>query len=259
MSRQVRHAAQALWLPVVFFGWWWWTSAGSTSIYFPPLAKIVAVTWADLAGGPLPGFIAFSLGNLAAGLALAIVVGISLGMVLGWYPLALRLLDPVLQFFRAMPKVALVPLFIGALGIGALPKIYSIALGCVWPILLNTIDGVRGVEPGQLEMARAYRIPLGLRLRRVILPAAAPQIVAGVRVALAIGVVVMVVSEIYGAQQGVGYYVLNASRAFDVAQTWGGTLLIGLIGYVLSTSFVIAERWFLRWHYLRARVLGLNA
>lgn len=247
---------EAAWLPVLLFALWWWASAGSQSIYFPPLSRIVALTWADFAHGPLGGFILFSLGNLAAGLAIAAAIGIGFGLVLGWSPTANRLVDPLLQFFRAMPKAALVPLFIGALGIGALPKIYSIALGCVWPILLNTIDGVRGQEPGHLDMARAYRIPVGLRLWRVVLPAAAPQIVAGVRVALSIGVVVMVVSEIYGSQQGMGYYVLNASRAFDVPQTWGGTLLIGLIGYALSTSFVAAERWFLHWHFMRARLAG---
>jgi sulfonate transport system permease protein len=256
MKKNLVHALQAVWLPVALFAAWWWFSRDSASIYFPPLSRIVALTWADLVDGPLPGFIAFSLGNLAAGLALAVCLGIGLGVALGLSPLAWRLVDPVLQFFRAMPKVALVPLFIGALGIGAQPKIYSIALGCVWPILLNTIDGVRGVSPEQFEMAHAYRIPLALRLRRVVLPAAAPQIVAGVRVALAVGVVVMVVSEIYGSQQGVGYYVLHASRAFDVPQTWGGTLLIGLIGYVLSTVFVMAEQWFLRWHFLRARITG---
>ncbi|MBO9649484.1 MAG: ABC transporter permease [Variovorax sp.] len=250
---------EGFWLPVLLFALWWWASAGSQSIYFPPLATIVSLTWADLVRGPLPGFILFSLGNLAAGLGLATAVGIALGLLLGWMPAVHRVVDPLLQFFRAMPKVALVPLFIGALGIGALPKVYSIALGCVWPILLNTIDGVRGVEPGQLDMARAYRIPLALRIRRVVLPAAAPQIVAGVRVALSVGVVVMVVSEIYGSQQGMGYYVLNASRAFDVPQTWGGTLLIGLVGYALSTTFVLAERWFLRWHFARAQLLGQSA
>jgi len=256
LRSRVTEAAQALWLPLVLFGAWWWISAGSTSVYFPPLGTILALTWADLAHGPLPGFILFSLGNLAAGLALACSVGISLGLLLGWAAALHRVVDPLLQFFRAMPKVALVPLFIGALGIGALPKIYSIALGCVWPILLSTIDGVRSIDAAQLDTARAYRIPALLRLRRLILPAAAPQIVAGVRVALSVGVVVMVVSEIYGSQQGVGYYVLNASRAFDVPQTWGGTLLVGIIGYALSTLFVIGERWFLAWHHERARMLG---
>ena len=256
LKHRAREAAEALWLPVLLFAAWWWFSRGSESIYFPPLEKIIALTWNDLVRGPLPGFILFSLGNLAAGLALATFVGIALGLALGWMPLAHRIIDPLLQFFRAMPKVALVPLFIGALGIGALPKIYSIALGCVWPILLNTIDGVRAIEAAQLDTARAYRIPMGLRLWRLILPAAAPQIVAGIRVALSVGVVVMVVSEIYGSQQGLGYYVLNASRAFDVPQTWGGTLLVGLIGYLLSTGFVIAERWILAWHFERARLLG---
>jgi ABC-type nitrate/sulfonate/bicarbonate transport system permease component len=256
---RLNQAVQALWLPALLFGAWWWLSADSRSVYFPPLQKIVAVTWADLAHGPLPGFILFSLGNLAAGLALATVFGVTTGLALGWMPVLNRVVDPMLQFFRAMPKVALVPLFIGALGIGALPKIYSIALGCIWPILLNTIDGVRAVDAAQLDTARAYRIPLRLRLTRVILPAAAPQIVAGIRVALSVGVVVMVVSEIYGSQQGVGYYVLNASRGFDVAQTWGGTLLVGLIGYLLSTAFVMGERWMLAWHFERARALNRAA
>ena len=251
-GRSIAAVGEAAVLPLLLFVAWWLATANSTSVFFPPLRTILSETGNDLLFGPLPRFLRFSLGNLAAGLGLATVAGVGFGLLLGLSPALNRLLDPALQFFRALPKVTLVPLIIGALGIGPMPKVLAIALGCVWPILLNTIDGVRGLETGHRDMARAYRLSPRLRLVHVVFPGALPQIVAGVRVALSVGVVIMVVSEIYGAEEGLGYYILSASRSFEVAKTWGGTLLVGLTGYALATGFAALERRMLSWHHDRA-------
>ncbi|WP_298499008.1 ABC transporter permease [uncultured Maritimibacter sp.] len=236
------------WLPVALIVLWWLASAGSTSLYFPPLAEIVSVGVRDITEGPLLSYAAFSLTNLAAGLAIAIVVGVVAGVILGSSQRLRDAVNPYLQFIRSVPQVALVPLIIGALGIGALPKIWSISFACVWPVLLNTIDGVKGIDTALTDFSKSYRLSKRTHVLDMVLPAALPQIVPGVRTALAIGVIVMVVSEIYGADSGLGYYILQSGRNFAVAETWAGTILVGLLGYLLSRLFEIFEHFALRWH-----------
>jgi ABC-type nitrate/sulfonate/bicarbonate transport system permease component len=242
------------WLPLALIAAWWFGSANSSSIYFPPLQVILSALARDLSTGPLMDYLAFSLTNLAAGLAIAAVAGIGIGILLGSVKPIRDACNPLIQFVRSIPQVALVPLIIGALGIGAMPKIWSIAFACMWPILLNTIDGVRGMDTAQSDMARAYRLTPRVRFWRVYLPAAMPQIMAGMRVALAVGVVVMVVSEIYGADSGIGYYILHSGRNFEIPETWAGTILAGLLGYVLSTLFVVIERYVLAWYFASAHL-----
>lgn len=247
-----RRLLEQLWLPAALVVLWWFGSAGSESIYFPPLADIVGALVEGLSEGELVAHSAYSLRNLAAGMLIAIGVGVLAGLVIGEVELLRRAIDPILQFGRAIPQVAIVPIVIGVLGIGAAPKVYVIAFACVWPILLNTIDGVRGLDPAVREVATAFRIPPLLRFRRVVLRAAMPQIVAGVRVALSIGVVVMVVSELFGADRGLGYFILQSGRGFAVPETWAGTLLVGAIGYLLSAGFLLFERAVLGWYFASA-------
>jgi sulfonate transport system permease protein len=248
MSR-LRRVALTLALPVVLLVAWWFGSADSTSVYLPPLSQIWSALWTDLAHGPLLGDLGLSLENLAIGYAVAVVVGVTIGAGLGLSPQLSRLLHPYVEYARSLPQVAFVPLIVGALGIGPAPKVLSIALGCVFPILLNATDGVRSVPAGYLAMARSHRTPLWTRLRLVVLPAALPQIFSGMRVALGVGVVVMVVSEIYGSTHGLGYYILSSEQTFASAQTWAGTILLGVVGYLLSQLLRLSERRVLRWHY----------
>src|SRR5690606_24419444 len=108
-----------------------------------------------------------SLYRFAAGFVIALVLGVALGIWLGLAPLARRAADPIIDFFRAMPKPALLPVAILFLGVGSSMKIAIIAFGAIWPVLLNTIDGVRGVDPNMLEMSRVYGISRRDRIRKV--------------------------------------------------------------------------------------------
>ncbi|NTI78517.1 ABC transporter permease [Rhizobium rhizogenes] len=245
-----------LWLPVLVVAGWWWISAGSSSFYFPPLSEILGALWTDLTDGPLIGYLGISLGNLAAGLAIAIALGVAFGLLIGEVESLRQVTAPTLNFFRAVPPASIVPIVIIALGVGAAPKIFIIALGCFWPILLNTIDGVRGTSPAVRETARAYRIPAHLVIFRIALPAAMPQIMAGIRVALAVGLVLMVISEFVGADAGVGFYITEASTRFATRQAWAGTILVGLLGYVLSGIFLRIERRVLAWYFRDTKLTG---
>jgi ABC-type nitrate/sulfonate/bicarbonate transport system permease component len=127
-------------------------------------------------------------------------------------------------------------------------KIFIIAFVCLWPVLLNTIDGVAGVDPTLRETARVYDIGPVDRVLRVTLPAAAPQIFAGMRTALSLALILMVISEMVASTNGIGYFVLQAQRSFAIPEMWSGILLLGILGYVLNAVFLLAERRVLRWH-----------
>jgi ABC-type nitrate/sulfonate/bicarbonate transport system permease component len=254
-ARWVRGATSVvaqLWLPLLLVVIWWFASAGSTSLFFPPLSAIWGRTVELFASGEMLVNVGVSLGNILAGLLIATAVGVTAGVAIGRLALLRELTDPLLQFFRAVPQTALIPIIIGALGVGIAPKIFMIAFACVWPILLNTIDGVRSIDPQIEDMSRAYRIPLRLRVTRVILPSAMAQIVAGVRVALAVSVVIMVVSEFFAATVGIGYFIQRSSNSFDFASVWSGALVIGALGYALSELFRLYEHLALRWYFQSA-------
>lgn len=249
IKRSLSRILATWWLPVCLIAAWWILSYGHDTFYFPSLHTILADLVRDLTTGKLVSWTLISLGNMAAGLAIAIVVGVGLGLVIGEFD-GLRLAAmPTLNFLRSIPPAAIVPLIIVAMGIGPAPKIFIIALACVWPILLNTIDGIRGISPQLLDTSTAFRIPLLLRLRRVLVMAALPQIMAGIRVAIAVALVLMVISEFFGASAGVGFYINDSKQRFAMPETWAGTVLIGILGYVLSALFLALERRLLAWYF----------
>lgn len=252
LLRLLRKALVQLWLPALVVIALFIATAGSTSFYFPPFADVLAALANAFVNRGLGSDLLFSLGNVLTGLAIAIVTGIALGTVIGeirWLRVAMQ---PFLDYVRATPMVAFTPVIILTFGIGSMPKIFLISLGAFWPILLNTTAGVDGISSTVRETAQAYRLNPLLRLRKILLPGALPQIFAGIRISLAIAIVMMIVSEIYGSPQGLGYFILSSGTSFRVADTWAGTLLIGLLGYALTLVLLGIEHAVLGWHVERA-------
>lgn len=244
-----------VWLPILLLVFLFIGTAGSDNIYFPPATKVVGTIVDGFASGTLGAALGYSLTNFLVGYAIAAVVGVVCGLYLGEHPRVQNATQPLLNFLRALPFVALVPIFIIALGIGALPKIALIALGCLWPILLNTTDGVRGIPASIHETSRSYRIRDLLRLRRVTFMGALPQIFAGLRIALSVGIVLVVVSEMYGSTQGIGYYILFSGQRFAIAETWAGTFVLAGVGYLINVIFLGIEYLALGWYFRRPGVL----
>lgn len=189
-----------------------------------------------------------SLRNLALGYGTALVVGIAAGVALGLLPAATRALGPLLELFRALPAVTLLPLALLLFGVGARMAVAVIAFGAVWPVLLNTLDGVRGVEPVLRDVSRSFGLSRRRQVLSVVLPSASPQVFAGARAALSIAVILVVVSELVGSSQGVGNFVLTARRTFAITSMWTGMVLLGILGYVLNVAFRVVEGRVLHWH-----------
>ncbi len=250
-STFLRSLATQLWLPFLVVLVLWFGTATSTSFYFPPLSEVLVALKDALLHGTLVHDVLFSMRNVLTGLAIAIVVGVTVGVVVGESTTLRVAAQPFLDFVRATPMVAFIPVIILTFGIGSGPKVFLIALAAFWPVLLNTISGVHGISSSVRESSRAYRIPPGLRLRKVLLPGALPQIFAGIRISLSVSVVMMIVGEIYGSPEGLGHFVLHAGTTFQVADTWAGTLLIGAIGYGMTLVLLGIEYASLGWYVQR--------
>ncbi|MET0416236.1 MAG: ABC transporter permease [Actinoplanes sp.] len=244
----MKRIAYVLGLPLVLSAAWFVLSAGSENFYAPPLRDILrafADTWTPerLRADVLP-----SLLRLTGGFLLAALAGIALGVAIGMSRRLRATVEPVLEFFRAIPPPVLVPVIMLFAGIGTSMKLIVIVFGCVWPILLNTVEGVRAVDAVQIETARAYGINGLARLRRLILPAASPQIAAGLRQALSIAIILMVISEMFAASNGLGFTIVQFQRSFAIPEMWSGIILLGLLGFALSVLFRLAERRALSWY-----------
>jgi ABC-type nitrate/sulfonate/bicarbonate transport system permease component len=244
-------------VPVVLLVLWGVLSAGSNTYYFPPLTDIFTAFKDNWLFSKVGSDVVPSLERMFAGLAIAIVVGVCAGLLLGLSRRARLAAAPILEFLRAIPPPALLPFAILVVGVGDGMKIFIIALVCLWPILLNTIDGVTGVDPTLRETTHVYRIPPGERMWRVMLPAASPQIFAGLRTSLSLALILMVISEMVASTNGIGYFVLQSQRTFAIPEMWSGIFLLGILGYTFNAGLVLIERRVLRWHRgARASALG---
>jgi ABC-type nitrate/sulfonate/bicarbonate transport system permease component len=249
-----RRFAQLLlgWLVVALLLLFWQLYAKSAQeLFLPTFDSAASATWHLLTRSTLTSDVLPSVGRFAAGYAIGCAIGVAIGTPLGY----LRELDPwvrpVLEFLRALPAAAILPLALLLLGTGGGMRVTVIAFGTCWPVLLNAVDGARDVDPVLIETGKINGLGRYAVLRRIVLPASLPQIFAGLRTALGIALIVMVLSEMYGASSGLGYFILTAQRRFEVPETYGGVLVLGIIGWLFSVLFARLERRALAWHYGR--------
>jgi ABC-type nitrate/sulfonate/bicarbonate transport system permease component len=190
-----------------------------------------------------------SLTRIGLGFGIALVLGVLLGVPLGLSRWSRIVAMPHVEWWRAMPPPALLPISIVLLhSIGNRQKVAFIAFFCLFPILLNTIDGVRGIDPTMLDTARSYGVRGFARIRRVVLPAALPQIFAGMRTSLSLAVIMMVLTEYFSSTSGVGYVLLISKNTLQLAPMWAAIVLIGVLGYLLNLALILVERRVLAWH-----------
>jgi ABC-type nitrate/sulfonate/bicarbonate transport system permease component len=236
-------------VPVALLVAWQLWTANAGSQYFPKLSTIL-VEFRDLwLFSQFGEHVVPSLQRVALGFAIAVVAGVTLGIPLGLSRWGRLWSMPHIEYWRNLPPPALLPISILLLhSIGDVQKVSFIAFFCLFPILLNTIDGVRGIEPTLIDTARSYGMSGLERIRRIVLPAALPQIAAGMRNSLALAVIIMVLAEYFSSTSGVGYVLLISKNTFEFGPMWATILLIGVLGYLLNLVFVLAERRFLAWH-----------
>jgi ABC-type nitrate/sulfonate/bicarbonate transport system permease component len=247
-TRRLLELALEIAVPIVLVAIIWAWTSNSDTFYYPPLPDVLEKfrdTWVFERFG---SDVWPSLRRMAIGYGVAVVVAVVLGTVLGSSRTLRRATSPIVEFLRSIPPPALLPFAIVVIGVGDDMKVFIIAFVCLWPVLLNTIDGINGIDPTLRDIARVYGVSGRDRLLRMTLPAASPQIFAGMRLSLSLAVILMVISEMVASTNGIGFFVLQSQRSFAIPEMWSGILLLGILGYVLNVAFVIIERRVLAWH-----------
>ena len=217
------------------------------SVSMPPVSQVFTTWGAIIGNGELVNYLLPSLGRIFSGFLLAAIVAVPLGLLMGTTPFIYRLLEPITELIRPIPASAYIPVAILFLGIENEMKIFVIFLSSLFPILLNTYSGVRGVDPILIDTGRTFGVSKMKSLFKIILPAALPSILTGMRVSIGIALVVAVVAEMITGNSGIGYFILDMQRIFRVAEMFAGIFTLGIIGYLINFGFLKVEQYFLRW------------
>jgi NitT/TauT family transport system permease protein len=215
--------------------------------FLPPLSEVLTTWWQLLISGELGAHTQASLLRSLSGFGLAIAAAIPLGLVIGWYRTAANLLNPLLEVFRNTAALALLPVFVLILGLGETSKVAIIFYACAWPILLNTISGVRTVDPLLVKSARSLGLGPVRLFQKVVLPAAVPTIFTGIRLAGAFSILILIAAEMVGAKAGLGYLINYAQYNFAVSDMYAGIITVSAIGLLVNQLLVVVERRFSTW------------
>jgi ABC-type nitrate/sulfonate/bicarbonate transport system permease component len=216
--------------------------------YFPPMTETFSALFEQIGQASFWTAVLDTLQGWALGLLIAAVIAIPLGMLIGFNVYVYRGLRPIIEFLRPIPSVALIPLAILVYGTGLQSKVFLAAFAATWPLLIQSIYGVRDLDPVQRETARAFRIPRRDRLLRVSLPGAIPYIATGLRISSATALILAVTAELVIGAPGLGR-AINTARAGGVPDLmYALTIATGLLGWALNTIMVRIERRVLHWH-----------
>jgi len=234
---------------IVLVIWQAASASGALPHWLMPSFLEVAASLADLvASGEIVPHTLASLARAGTGFLIAVIVGITLGVLMARVRLVQLAVEPILMLIYPVPKPALIPLFMVWLGIGNFSKIAVIALACLVPIVVATFNGARSVDPILLWSARARGTSERRLLWRVVLPAALPQIAAGVRTAIAISIIVLVSSEFISSEAGLGYLIFSYGGVGAEEAMLAVVLYLAVLGYVLDRLYVAGLRRAMAWH-----------
>ena len=230
---------------------WAWKLAADAKLinplWFPGPDRSFAKLWEWITTGSLWSPLGQTVWRMFAGWLLACVVGIGLGAAIASSALARRLLQPSAEFLRPLPASAILPPAILILGFSDAMIVFVVAFGCVWPILLGAIHGFSSLDRRLAEVSRLMSFGAWERAWKFQLPSALPDIFAGMRVSIAIALIVTVASEMLSSQPGIGYLMLLAARAFRSADIFAGIIVLGVLGFLTNYATQKLEDWLLRW------------
>lgn len=217
--------------------------------FVPPLTQVLLTLGRLLMSADFRLHIVDTLLRTFCGLTLAAAVGIPLGLWMGYSPRARRALNATVEALRPIPPAAAIPIAIAFLGIGSTMKVAVITFGCAWPILLNSLEGVRNIPEVLFDTARTLNVRGRLFAWEIVVKGAAPYIVTGVRISLAIALILAIVTEMIAGTGGLGFFIIIAERSFRFDEMYAGVATIGAIGYLINRLFLaITMHSLMRWY-----------
>lgn len=247
-------AARAGWksLAVLLFLALWefgpqYFAAPSIRVFLPPLHEVLAAGARLVDTGQLQSHLQASITRSVSGFGIAVVTAVVLGLLIAWYGRLNSFLNPLLELFRNTATLALLPVFTLLLGIGEESKITIVAYAAFFPVLLNTIAGVRTVDPLLVRAAKSLGLNSFRLFQKVILPSAVPTIFTGIRMAGTSSILVLIAAEMVGAKAGLGYLIVNAQASFLIPDMYAGILTVSVLGLLVNVLLVALERHFSSW------------
>jgi sulfonate transport system permease protein len=242
---------------LVVIAWQLATASGVlSSRVLPRPGDVAAAAWRLMRTGELLRHIGISSLRAFGGFFIGGGIGFALGVVNGYSRLADRLFDTPLQMVRNVPHLALIPMVIIWFGLGEEAKVFLVALGVFFPVYVNTLHGVRSVDPALIEMARVFHLSRWELFRKVIFPGAIPSVLVGVRFGLGVMWLTLIVAETIGADSGIGYLAMSAREFMQTDVVVACVILYALLGKWADSTARWLERWFLAWHPSQARASG---
>lgn len=215
---------------------------------WPPVSEAIKSWFVNVADGTLIGHLYSTLWRQLGGYVLAVVLGVSLGLAMGYFRPVYNLLEPIVELLRPIPGPAYLPVLVLFVGIGDDMKVILVFIAAFFPILLNAYSGVRAIDPVQFDTARTLGLTTAQTFRELVLPASMPSILTGMRISLAISLILAILGEMVVSNDGLGFFVLLAQRTYKIPDMYAGLFMIALYGYVLNRVFLLAEARIIRWH-----------
>ncbi|MEM5452777.1 MULTISPECIES: ABC transporter permease subunit [Paraburkholderia] len=220
-------------------------------VFLPPFSTVLHALFEMAVSGELGANLLASAVRAASGFAIAVALGVPLGLLIGWYRTLGDLLNPLLEIFRNTAPLALLPVFVLVLGMGETSKISMVVYSCIWPVVLNTVSGVRNVDALLIRSARSMGLgPLRLFVK-VVLPASVPAVFTGIRVAGAYSILVLIAAEMVGAKAGLGYLVNYSQYTFEIPKMYAGIVTLAVLGLAFNHAVVFVERRLTAWQGIR--------
>lgn len=252
LSRHQRPLLGTLGIVVVIAAWQVAASAGWVKeLYTSSPWQVAQAGWDYIRTQAFLQDFQASARDFLVGFAIGVVAGIFVGLLMGWYRKIGFLLDYVVTFAYAAPRIALVPLLIVWFGIGSKASMAMVILMTFFPAAVNTVSGVHSIDHNLLEMAKSMNVRGWRLFRTVLLPGSVPSIMSGVRLAVGTGLIGVIIAEFQASTVGLGYMISNAGANFETAQVFVGVVIVSLIGVILTQLARMLERRFDRWRPAR--------
>jgi ABC-type nitrate/sulfonate/bicarbonate transport system permease component len=217
--------------------------------YIPPVSQIIHALSQLIISGNMTAHLLTTLRRFFEGFLLAAAIAVTLGVILGYFRFAYSLLEILIEFLRPMPSVAIIPVAILLLGIGDGMIVAVTVYASTWPILINTIDGVRHIERTLIDTGRTFGLARRHILWQIVLPAASPYIVTGLRVSLSIALILVTTAEMIAGSRGIGFFILDEERSLQTSNMYAGIILVAVLGYLLNRLFVTLEAKAMKWRH----------
>ncbi len=215
--------------------------------FLPPLSAVISTIVKMIQTGELFQHLLASLRRTLTGFILGFVFAVTLGLIIGWFSRVERFADILLQAFRQTSALALFPIFILFFGIGEMSKAAIIFWGVQWPILLNTISGVKNIDPLLIKSARSMGASQWTIFRKVVFPASLPSIFTGTRLSATSAVLLLIAAEMVGAKAGLGYMMFEAQQTFQIPRMYAAILIMSIIGFTANYLLVHLENKYSTW------------